>query len=68
VRSRLGEITAPVLVVAGRHDFICGVRWARMLHEGISGSRLVVLEDSGHMGHIEQAGEFHRAVGEVLGR
>jgi proline iminopeptidase len=67
VRSRLGEITAPVLIVVGRHDFICGVRWARMLHEGISGSRLVVLEGSGHMGHIEQPGEFYRAVGEFLG-
>jgi pimeloyl-ACP methyl ester carboxylesterase len=68
VRSRLGEIVAPVLIIAGRHDFICGARWARMLHEGISGSRLVVLEDSGHMGHIEQPREFDRAVGEFLPR
>jgi pimeloyl-ACP methyl ester carboxylesterase len=68
VRSRLGEISAPVLIVVGRHDFICGVRWARMLHEGISGSRLVVLDGSGHMGHIEQADEFYRAVGKFLGR
>jgi proline iminopeptidase len=68
VRARLGEITAPALIVVGRHDFICGVRWAQILHEGIPGSRLVVLEDSGHMGHIEQSGEFYRAVGEFLGR
>jgi len=62
VRARLGEITAPTLVVAGRHDFICGVRWAGMLHHGIPGSRLVVLENSGHLGHLEEPAEFRRAV------
>lgn len=32
------------------------------LHERIPGSRLVVLEDSGHLGHLEQPDEFTEAV------
>jgi pimeloyl-ACP methyl ester carboxylesterase len=32
------------------------------LHEGIPGSELVVLEDSGHFGHVEEPDAFARAV------
>ena len=62
VGDRLGEITVPTVVIVGRYDFICGPRFAVMLHEGIPGSRLIVLEHSGHLGHIEQPLEFSRAV------
>ncbi|NMO50438.1 alpha/beta hydrolase [Actinoplanes sp. TBRC 11911] len=61
-RSALASITIPTLVVVGRHDFICGPRAADELHAGIPGSRLVVLEKSGHFGHLEQPDEFARAV------
>ena len=54
VRGRLGEIAAPTLVISGQYDFICGMRWARQLHDGISGSELLVLPDSGHFGHLEE--------------
>jgi proline-specific peptidase len=64
VRDRLGSIALPSLVLTGAHDFICGTRWASMLHDGIPGSRLTVLEDSGHMGHLEQPEAFTRAVAE----
>jgi pimeloyl-ACP methyl ester carboxylesterase len=46
----------------GRRVFICGPRWARELHETISGSQLVTFEHSGHFVHIEEAGEFASAV------
>lgn len=44
------------------HDFICGPHWGRMLHEGIPGSRFLLLEDSGHMGHLEQPDLFASAI------
>ncbi|MDN3356487.1 alpha/beta hydrolase [Actinomadura sp. DC4] len=66
-RELLGSITTPALVIVGRHDFICGPRWAAELHEGIPGSELVVLEDSGHFGHLEQPAEFARAVAGFVG-
>lgn len=62
VRDELGSTSVPSLVVVGAHDFICGTRWATMLHEGIPGSRLLLLPDSGHFGHLEQPEEFYRAV------
>ncbi|WCN79097.1 alpha/beta fold hydrolase [Micromonospora sp. LH3U1] len=68
VRESLGEITVPVVVIVGAHDFICGPRFAEQLHAGLKDSRLVVLEQSGHFAHIEQPAEFTAAVVELLSR
>ncbi|MFI9756998.1 alpha/beta fold hydrolase [Streptomyces sp. NPDC051963] len=61
-RADLGSLTVPALVVVGRHDFICGVRWAEELHGLIPGSELLILENSGHFGHIEEPEVFAQAV------
>ncbi|MEV4350955.1 alpha/beta hydrolase [Actinoplanes sp. NPDC049596] len=61
-RARLGEITVPTVIIVGAQDFICGPRWAGRLHDGIPGSRLVVLKNSGHYGHLEEPGAFVEAV------
>jgi pimeloyl-ACP methyl ester carboxylesterase len=61
-REALGSLAVPALVLVGRYDFICGVRWARELAELIPGARLVLLEHSGHFGHLEEPDLFYRAV------
>lgn len=61
-RVELPEVTAPTVIICGRHDFICGPVWAAMLHNGIPGSRLVMLENSGHFGQIEEPEAFTEAV------
>lgn len=61
-RADLGSLTVPTLVVVGRHDVICGVRWAEELHRLIPGSELLILENSGHFGHIEEPAAFSQAV------
>ena len=61
-RNDLASITTPTLVSTGRHDFICGLRWAQALFEGIPGSKLHVLDHSGHMGHLEEPEIFAEAV------
>ncbi|SNS91818.1 alpha/beta fold hydrolase [Actinacidiphila glaucinigra] len=61
-RGQLGALTVPALVVAGRYDVVCGMRWAGELHELIPQSELVVLENSGHFGHLEEPGRFAEAV------
>jgi pimeloyl-ACP methyl ester carboxylesterase len=66
VRPRLGEITAPTVIIVGAHDFIGGPRWAAMLHDGIKGSRLYELKSSGHFGHLEQPSEFIDAATTLL--
>lgn len=66
VRSQLPKIATPTLIVVGTKDFICSPKMAQVIHEGIAGSRLVVLAHSGHMGHIEEPREHARAVGDFL--
>jgi pimeloyl-ACP methyl ester carboxylesterase len=61
-REALGSLTVPTLVVVGRHDVICGVRWAEELHRLIPGSELLILENSGHFGHLEEPEAFSPAV------
>ncbi|MGW7366225.1 alpha/beta fold hydrolase [Streptomyces sp. NPDC054841] len=55
-------VGVPALVVVGRHDVICGVRWAEELYRLIPGSELLILENSGHFGHIEEPEAFSQAV------
>jgi pimeloyl-ACP methyl ester carboxylesterase len=61
-RAALSSIATPTLVIAGRHDFICGPRWAQEIHDLIPESKLVILEDSGHFGHVDAPAEFASAV------
>ncbi|WP_280364154.1 alpha/beta fold hydrolase [Nocardia wallacei] len=55
-------MTVPALVIVGLFDVICGPRWARQLHDLIPDSRLVILENSGHLGHLEEPEGFTDAV------
>ncbi|WP_346119615.1 ATP-binding protein [Nonomuraea roseola] len=55
----MGDITTATLIISGAHDFICGPRWGRMLHEGIPDAQFLLLEDSGHMGTLRAAGRLH---------
>ncbi|MBO1413753.1 alpha/beta fold hydrolase [Streptomyces sp. FH025] len=61
-RAGLTSLTVPTLVLVGQYDVICGPRWARDLHALVPQSRLVVLNDSGHFGHLEQPAAFSDAV------
>jgi pimeloyl-ACP methyl ester carboxylesterase len=50
LRSQAGKITAPTVLVWGRHDPVLPLRVARTGRDLIPGSRLVVI-DSGHLPH-----------------
>ncbi|MGO1052496.1 alpha/beta fold hydrolase [Crossiella sp. CA198] len=67
VRDDLDVIHTPTLVLVGRHDFICGPRWARELAAGIPTAHLVLLEHSGHFGHLEEPVAFFGAVAAFTG-
>jgi proline iminopeptidase len=62
VASRLGEITAPTLVLGGRHDFFCPPSQANRLHRGIPGAEIAIFEESGHYPFAEEADAFRTAV------
>ncbi|MDP9793677.1 proline iminopeptidase [Catenuloplanes nepalensis] len=61
-RPDLPSITARTVVLTGRHDFICPPVWSEALHAGIPGSRLVIMERSGHFAQIEEPEAFLEAV------
>lgn len=54
VEDRLGRVTQPVLVLAGRHDRTCSVAAAEAIAAGIPNARLVVFEASAHMTFVEE--------------
>ncbi|MEJ2369047.1 MAG: alpha/beta fold hydrolase [Acidobacteriota bacterium] len=68
VTARLGEITAPTLVLAGRSDFVCPPSQAETLARGIPGAELRVFEKSGHMPFVEEPEATFTAVRDWFAR
>jgi proline iminopeptidase len=58
----LHRVSKPTLVIVGEHDRTTTPRAARALHEGIAGSRLVVLPGVGHMSFVETPEPYIDAV------
>jgi proline iminopeptidase len=48
LRPELGRITAPTLILAAAHDWICPPAYSREIHRLIPGSDLRLFEESGH--------------------
>jgi pimeloyl-ACP methyl ester carboxylesterase len=65
-RSLLGGITAPTLLVWGADDDMVPVKLAEPLQAGIADTRLVVLDDAGHVCNLEQPAAFNAALLEFL--
>ncbi|NDJ91843.1 bifunctional 3-oxoadipate enol-lactonase/4-carboxymuconolactone decarboxylase PcaDC [Mycolicibacter kumamotonensis] len=53
VTARLGEITAPVLAIAGSHDIATPPESLRRIASGVAQGRLVILDDVGHLAPLE---------------
>jgi 3-oxoadipate enol-lactonase len=66
-RRRLGEIACPTLVVAGADDRAVPFHRAKMLHDGIRGSRLVVIDRADHALIWMRPDELALVVDEFLG-
>ena len=58
----LGRVSRPTLVIVGEHDRTTTTRAARVLHEGIPGSELVIVPGVGHMSFIESPETYLGAV------
>jgi len=66
VMDRLGEITVPTLVMAGREDFVFPPECQRELAAGIPNARLRIIERAGHNPQSEQTAEVMRAVSDFI--
>jgi pimeloyl-ACP methyl ester carboxylesterase len=67
-RPRLHEITCPTLVVAGSNDKGVPLHHARMLHDGIRGSRLVIIDGADHGLLWTRPEDLLRVTNDFLGR
>lgn len=68
VENRLGEVTHPVLVLAGRHDRACAVGASEDMARRLPAAELVVFEDSGHMMYAEEQARYLATVRQFLDR
>jgi 3-oxoadipate enol-lactonase len=64
-RARLGEITAPTVVICGAEDPATGVDHAEVIARGI-GAPLVLIEGAAHLANVEQPAAFDEALLEAL--
>jgi len=65
-RARLKEIKCPTLIIAGSDDNAVPMHHAKMLHDGIAGSKLVVIEAADHALLWAHPDQLLRAVNEFV--
>jgi proline iminopeptidase len=54
VRPELARVTAPTLILAGRHDWICAPEFSEEINRLIPGSDLRIFEDSSHSIRLDE--------------
>ena len=64
--KRIGEISLPTWIIVGEDDNLTPMKYARFLHEHISGSRLSVIPGAGHLVMMEKPKEFNELLGQFL--
>jgi pimeloyl-ACP methyl ester carboxylesterase len=66
--AEMKSIKAPTLILWGKYDELAGPPelMGERLHRDISGSRLVVIDNAGHLPQLERAEEFNRIVRQFL--
>ena len=58
----LWQISVPTLILVGADDAITPVADSEKMHHAIAGSRLVVLENAGHVSNLERTERFNQAL------
>lgn len=62
----LSRITTKTLILVGAEDAITPPADSEKMHDAIAGSRLVVLENAGHVSNLERTREFNEALMDFL--
>jgi len=68
VRDQLVDITVPVLIICGRHDWITPVSQSLLMHDKLTNSELVIFENSAHWVYIEEEALFLKTIEDWLDR
>jgi proline iminopeptidase len=62
LRPELARITAPTLIIAGRHDWICPPEFSEEIHGLIPGSDLRIFEESSHSVRVDAPERLAEAI------
>ena len=68
LRSDLGDVAVPALVVKGPRDEYCPVDWAREITELLPDAEYVPIPGTGHCSHISRPGAFNETLDDWLRR
>jgi pimeloyl-ACP methyl ester carboxylesterase len=63
----VASVQVPTLIICGTDDSLTPPKYSHYLHKAIAGSRLVLVEEAGHMVMMEKPGEVNGAIKEFLG-
>ncbi len=66
LRSELAGIHVPTMIMVGTHDWVTPISQSRYLAKHISGAKLVVFHESGHMVYIDENEKFLRNMKQFL--
>ncbi len=67
IMGEMGKIRLPALIVCGKEDRLTPVKYSEFLNKKIAGSRLEIIEGSGHMVMLEDPQALCRAIMSFLG-
>jgi pimeloyl-ACP methyl ester carboxylesterase len=66
VDKKLGNIRAPTLIIWGRSDRLTDLSLGERFKKGILGAKLTVLDECGHVPHVERPEQFNKIVLDFL--
>ena len=62
ITERLGEINKPALIVCGEEDTLKPPEYSKIIADGISGARYILIPDCGHVTIFEKPEELAMVV------
>jgi pimeloyl-ACP methyl ester carboxylesterase len=65
-QDTLRGVRVPTLILCGREDVLCPVERHELMHGLIAGSRLVIVEEAGHLPTLERPEAVSRAMANWL--
>jgi len=68
VRDDIGDVRARTLILAGKHDKLTPLKWAKEMRKSIPDCTLVTFENSGHFPFLDEPERFRRVVLDFLRR
>lgn len=68
LRPELARITAPTLIIAGQHDWICAPEFSEEIHRLIPQSELHVFENSSHSIRVDEPERMRETIAAFLAK